>query len=170
MASAPVPGQFGACRTAELALGNINICVGTLLDNVMTFASSLLKPGNFSVHIECNHQMFESASFDIEFKTSGRILSLSHSIIPGLEGILISAILFDVPIPQSCVFGRFMVQVERFDNLTLTCFAPVLPLGRLAFSVLQSLGSTQAIEAVAVAPPQVSSVDHASVGIWNRSL
>jgi hypothetical protein len=136
----------------------------------MTFASSLLKPGNFSVHIECIHQMFESASFGIEFKTSGRILSLSHSIIPGLEGILISAILFDVPIPQSCVFGRFMVQVERFDNLTLTCFAPVLPLGRLAFSVLQSLGSTQAIEAVAVAPPQVSSVDHASVGIWNRSL
>jgi hypothetical protein len=59
-----VNGQFESCTSAELVIGNMDI-VGTLLDNVMTFASTLLNQGNISAHIECNHKTFASASIFI---------------------------------------------------------------------------------------------------------
>jgi hypothetical protein len=142
--------------------------VGALLDNVMTFASTLLNQGNISAHIECNHKTFASASFFIEDRSAGRVLSLSPSVIPSVTGIVVSAVLFDVPRPLSCVFGQFIVDVESFKNSTVICITPVLPVGKFAFRVLHSLGSSLATEALVVAPPQVKSVDHPSFGILNR--
>jgi hypothetical protein len=144
--------------------------VGGLLDNSMTFALNLENPGNFSVRIECNQKMIASASFDIEIRSSGRVLSLTPSLIPGVDGVAVSAVLIDVLRPLSCAFGRLFVKVESFDNSTLTCLAPMLPAGKLAFWVVHSLGSTPAIGTLVVAPPQVTRVDHVSFGVVNRSF
>ena len=110
-----VNGQFGSCIDAQLVVGNIDIA-GNLFDNVMTFVFAPEKTGNFSVRVECNHKMLASSTFDIEAKSFGRVLSLSPSIFPGVEGMTVSAVLSDVLRPLSCAFGRLLVQVKSYDK------------------------------------------------------
>jgi len=141
-----------------------------VLDNEMKFASAILQAGISQLISSATDKMFASSTFEIEVRFSGRIMSLSPSVIPSVEGIVVSAVLIDVLRPAFCVFGGLVVQVHIVDKSTVTCSAPVLSVGRLVFSVLHSLGSTSAIEALVVAPPLVTHVEHASFGVMNRSL